>query len=262
MYIPRPFAAEETAVLDLLANMGSSDLVTMTPNGLVATPLPFQHDPGAGPRGSLIGHMARSNSHWREPVQGEAMVIVRGPEAYVSPSWYPTKAEHHRVVPTWNYVTAHVYGRLAVLDEAAWIERQIRRLVDRHESDSQAPWSIDQAPEVFIEQQLRAVVGVEVAISRIEAKAKLSQNQPPQNIEGVIAGLEARGQAGAGHRAACLALVASSARIEAGVSPMYLLRKPSHISIGVRKITEAISAGLPMIGAWMRGLRTSERAMI
>ncbi|MGL6237127.1 MAG: FMN-binding negative transcriptional regulator [Segniliparus sp.] len=195
MYIPRPFAPDEEAVRDLLANMGSADLVTMAPSGLVATPLPFEHDPAVGEHGALIGHMARANGHWREPVQGEAMVIVRGPEAYVSPSWYPTKAEHHRVVPTWNYVTAHVYGRLVVHDDPAWAERQIRRLVERHEADSAEPWSVDHAPAAFIEQQLRAVVGVEVVISRVEAKFKLSQNQPAQNVEGVIAGLQARGRA-------------------------------------------------------------------
>ncbi|EFV13856.1 FMN-binding negative transcriptional regulator [Segniliparus rugosus] len=194
MHIPRPFEPDESSVRDLLANMGAADLVTMTPRGLAATPLPFQHDPGSGERGALLGHMARSNGHWREPAQGEALVIVRGPEAYVTPSWYPTKAEHHRVVPTWNYVTAHVYGRLVVHDDPAWVERQIRGLTDRHEADSATPWSVDQAPAQFVERQLRAVVGVEVVISRVEAKFKLSQNQPPENIDGVIEGLRARGR--------------------------------------------------------------------
>ncbi|GGS55120.1 FMN-binding negative transcriptional regulator [Streptomyces cinerochromogenes] len=139
--------------------------------------------------------MARGNDQWREPVQGEAMVIVRGPEAYITPSWYATKAEHHRVVPTWNYMTAHVYGQLVVHDDAAWIEAQIRRLADRHEAGHEEPWSVDQAPADFVRRQLRAVVGVEVVISRVEAKFKLSQNQPRENVEGVIAGLEARGRA-------------------------------------------------------------------
>ncbi|MFF5536004.1 FMN-binding negative transcriptional regulator [Streptomyces cinerochromogenes] len=195
MYVPKHFAPPEQAVRDLLTHHGASDLITMTPQGLLATLLPFEYDPEAGEHGALIGHMARGNNQWREPVQGEAMVIVRGPEAYITPSWYATKAEHHRVVPTWNYMIAHVYGQLVVHDDAAWIEAQIRRLADRHEAGYEEPWSVDQAPAKFIERQLRAIVGVEVVISRVEAKFKLSQNQPRENVEGVIAGLEARGQA-------------------------------------------------------------------
>ncbi|MET9077309.1 FMN-binding negative transcriptional regulator [Streptomyces sp. NPDC004232] len=192
MYVPKPFMPEDTDVRDLLTGLGACDLVTMTPQGLQATLLPFEHDRDTGELGSLIGHMARANGHWREPVQGEAMVIVHGPQAYVSPTWYATKAEHHRVVPTWNYVVAHVYGQLVVHDDPAWVEAQMRRLTDRHEAGSAEPWSLDQAPAKYVEGRLRAVVGVEVVISRIEAKAKLSQNQPEQNVEGVIAGLEAR----------------------------------------------------------------------
>ncbi|UFR06768.1 FMN-binding negative transcriptional regulator [Streptomyces sp. Go40/10] len=195
MYVPKHFAPPEQAVRDLLAHQEASDLITMTPRGLLATLLPFEYDPDAGAHGSLIGHMARGNDQWREPVQGEAMVIVRGPEAYITPSWYATKAEHHRVVPTWNYMTAHVYGQLVVHDDAAWIEAQIRRLADRHEAGHEEPWSVDQAPADFVRRQLRAVVGVEVVISRVEAKFKLSQNQPRENVEGVIAGLESRGRA-------------------------------------------------------------------
>ncbi|MGN5381854.1 transcriptional regulator [Streptomyces sp. MUSC 14] len=194
MYVPKPFMPEDADVRDLLTDLGAADLVTMTPHGLQATLLPFEYDPDTGELGSLIGHMARANGHWREPVQGEAMVIVHGPQAYVSPTWYATKAEHHRVVPTWNYVVAHVYGQLVVHDDPAWIEAQMRRLTDRHEAAAAEPWSLDQAPAKYVEGQLRAVVGVEVVISRIEAKAKLSQNQPAQNVEGVMAGLEARGR--------------------------------------------------------------------
>ncbi|OMI36821.1 FMN-binding negative transcriptional regulator [Streptomyces sparsogenes] len=114
----------------------------------------------------------------------------------MTPSWYPTKEEHHRVVPTWNYMIAHVYGQCVVHDDPAWIERRMRRLTDRHETGHTEPWSVDQASAKFVEQQVRGVVGVEVVISRIEAKFKLSQNQPRENVEGVIAGLEARGQTG------------------------------------------------------------------
>lgn len=196
MYVPKHFAPDEDAVRDLLAGHGAADLITMTPQGLLATLLPFEYDPDAGEHGALIGHMARANDQWREPVQGEAMVIVRGPDAYITPTWYATKREHHRVVPTWNYMTAHVYGHLVVHDDPAWIEAQMRRLTDRHEAGFDDPWSVDQAPAKFIEHQLRAVVGVELLISRVEGKFKLSQNQPRENVEGVVEGLEARDRAG------------------------------------------------------------------
>ncbi|MFG2356328.1 FMN-binding negative transcriptional regulator [Streptomyces sp. NPDC048521] len=175
---------------------------------MLATLLPFEYDPDAGEHGALIGHMARGNDQWREPVRGEAMVIVRGPEAYISPTWYATKTEHHRVVPTWDYVAAHVYGQLVVHDDPAWIEAQMRRLTDRHEAAGAEPWSVDQAPAAYIAGRLRAVVGVEVVIHRVEAKFKLSQNQPGQNIDGVVRGLEARGQA---HDAAVAAAVRAHA---------------------------------------------------
>ena len=149
--------------------------------------------------GALFGHVARNNDQWRKPAQGESLAIVRGPDAYVSPSWYAAKAEHGRVVPTWNYVTAHVYGQLVVHDDPAWVEDVVRRLTAKHEaarteSAGQAPaWSVDDAPRPFIEGQLRAIVGLELRITRIEAKAKLSQNRPAADIAGVVAGLAARG---------------------------------------------------------------------
>lgn len=123
----------------------------------------------------------------------EAMVIVRGPDAYVSPSWYASKKQHGRVVPTWNYVTAYVYGRLVVRDVPAWVEAVVRRLTAKHEAAEPQPWTVDDAPPGFIAGQLRAIVGIEVMISRVEAKAKLSQNRPAADIDGVIAGLQARG---------------------------------------------------------------------
>ena len=145
------------------------------------------------------GHVARNNDQWRKPALGESLAIVRGPDAYVSPSWYAAKAEHGRVVPTWNYVTAHVYGRLVVHDDPAWVEDVVRRLTAKHEAarvavPGQSPqWSVDDAPRPFIEGQLRAIVGLELRITRIEAKAKLSQNRPVADIAGVVAGLSARG---------------------------------------------------------------------
>jgi transcriptional regulator len=195
MYVPAHFAADDAVVHDLLTRHGAADLVTVTPQGLLATLLPFVYDPGVGAHGALLGHLARNNEQWRQEVLGDALVIVRGPDAYVSPSWYASKSEHGRVVPTWNYLTAHVYGRLVVHDDPEWVERLVRRLTDKHEAGNGRPWSVDDAPAGFVARQLRAVVGVELVISRVEAKAKLSQNRPAADIDGVVAGLEGRGDA-------------------------------------------------------------------
>ncbi len=199
MYIPAHFAVDDQAVRELLAKHGAADLITLTADGLIATMLPFAYDPDAGEHGALYGHVARNNDQWRKSALGESLVIVRAPDAYVSPSWYAAKAEHGRVVPTWNYVTAHVYGRLVVHDDPAWVEGVVRRLTAKHEAarlaspGQQMPWSVDDAPRAFIEGQLRAIVGLELQITRIEAKAKLSQNRPVGDVAGIVAGLAARG---------------------------------------------------------------------
>lgn len=190
MYVPAHFAPDDRAVQELLTHHGAAELVTATPDGPLATMLPFVHD---RERGVLLGHLARNNDHWKQPVLGEAMVIMRGPDSYISPAWYASKAEHGRVVPTWNYLTAHVYGTLTVHDDPDWLADVVRRLTDHHEADKPEPWSVDDAPEQFIRGQLRAIVGVELTINRVEAKFKLSQNRPPADIDGVIRGLRATG---------------------------------------------------------------------
>src|ERR1700722_1732109 len=199
MYIPAHFAATAAEVDELLAKHGAADLITLTDGGLLATMLPFAYEPSAGQHGVLYGHVARNNDQWRMPARGESLAIIRGPDAYVSPSWYAAKAEHGRVVPTWNYLTAHVYGQLVVHDDPGWVEDVVRRLTAKHEAARLAspgqhmPWSVDDAPRAFIEGQLRAIVGLELQITRIEAKAKLSQNRPVGDIAGVVDGLAARG---------------------------------------------------------------------
>jgi transcriptional regulator len=198
VYIPAHFAMDDEAVRELLIHHGAADLVTVTPDGLLATMLPFVFDPDAGGHGGLLGHVARNNEQWRREVVGEALVIVRGPDAYISPGWYASKREHGRVVPTWNYVTAHVYGRLVVHDDPGWVEALVRRLTAKHEASLPHPWAVDDAPARFVAGQLRAIVGVELQISRIEAKAKLSQNRPEADVEGVIAGLDAQGDRATG----------------------------------------------------------------
>lgn len=194
MYIPAHFAADPDAVLNLLGSPGAANLVTMTEAGLLATLLPFVFEPGVGEHGALHGHIARNNPQASVPAKGEALAIIQGPDAYISPSWYPSKADHGRVVPTWNYSTVHVYGELVVHDDAGWLARHVRRLTGLHEGGRENPWSVDDAPEKFIAGQLRAIVGVELLISRIEAKEKLSQNRSAADAAGVVAGLRAAGQ--------------------------------------------------------------------
>jgi transcriptional regulator len=199
VYLPSHFKPDDAAVNELLMHQGAADLITVTAQGLLATLLPFLYDepgsrPDVGERGSLVGHVARSNEHWRVPALGEAMVIVRGPDAYITPSWYAAKREHGRVVPTWNYVTAHVYGELVIHDDVVWLEALVRRLTAHHEAPRIERWSVDDAPPDYFAGQLRAIVGVELLIDRIEAKAKLSQNRSDADIAGVIAGLDESGQ--------------------------------------------------------------------
>lgn len=193
MYTPAHFAASAEALDSLLSTTGAANLVTMSPDGLLATLLPFVYEPSIGKYGALHAHMARNNTQWSSPVNGEALMIVQGADAYISPSWYASKAEHGRVVPTWNYSTAHVYGELVIHDDVEWLGQHVRRLSNQHEASMPRPWTVDEAPERFIAGQLRAIVGVELVISRVEAKTKLSQNRAPADVDGVIAGLRAVG---------------------------------------------------------------------
>ena len=194
MYTPAHFEASPDAIQELLTRPGAANLVTMTSGGLLATLLPFVYDPSVGEHGALHTHVARNNPQWSEPAMGESLMIIQGADAYISPSWYASKAEHGRVVPTWNYSTAHVYGNLVVHDDPEWIAGQVRRLTGVHEADVEHPWSVDDAPEHYISGQLRAIVGIELVITRIEAKTKLSQNRSEADVDGVVAGLSARGQ--------------------------------------------------------------------
>jgi transcriptional regulator len=192
VYVPAHFAPDDEDVQLLLARHRAADLVTAGPDGLEATMLPLLHDRD---QGTLLGHFARNNDHWKRADGQQALVIVRGPDSYISPTWYPSKAEHGRVVPTWNYMTAHVHGRVTIHDDVDWLESLVRRLTDAHEAGNPAPWSVDDAPEKFFRGQLRAIVGVEVRIERIDAKFKLSQNRPPADVDGVVTGLRSVGDA-------------------------------------------------------------------
>jgi transcriptional regulator len=200
MYVPAHFAMSDSDVRSLLASITAVDLITPTTDGLVATFLPMLFEPKTGAHGALLGHVARNNPHWRSASDdaadssvagGESLVIARGPDAYVSPTWYPSTAEHGRVVPTWNYLTVHVYGRLVAHDDIEWLRQLVTRLTTRYEAGFDEPWQVSDAPADFIEGQLRAIVGLELQITRIEAKAKLSQNRPEGDAAGVITALSA-----------------------------------------------------------------------
>jgi transcriptional regulator len=193
MYLPKHFKADPAHAQEVLVGIRVGDLVTSTAEGLYATFLPLIYDESVGERGALLGHVARKNKHWRLDAVGESMVIVHGADAYITPNWYASKREHGRVVPTWNYVTAHIYGQLVIHDDAVWLEAFVRRLTDRHESEREQPWAVDDAPRDYTEGQLRGIVGLEVKISRVEVKAKLGQNRSSQDIDGVITGLRERG---------------------------------------------------------------------
>ena len=193
VYTPPHFAVDEESTDAFLADVRAADLVTMTEAGLASTFLPLLFDPTVGARGALHGHVARKNDQWRRRPIGEALVIVHAEDAYITPSWYPSKTEHGRVVPTWNYRTAHVFGQLVIHDDAAWVDENVRGLTELHEAHRPEPWSVDDVPAEFYAGQLRAIVGVELVISRVEAKFKMSQNRSDTDIDGVVAGLADEG---------------------------------------------------------------------
>lgn len=190
MYVPRFNMMDHAEIPRLVAAAGAAELVTVGPDGYpAATLLPVVWD---GDR--LILHMARANPHWKAIAPGSpALAVVAGSQAYVSPSWYPSKAEHGRVVPTWNYTAVHFTGRVEVYDDPAWVRDAVTRLTDLHEGRRDRPWSVDDAPATFIEQQLRAIVGIELAIEKVEGKTKLSQNRSEADRAGVIEGLRVEG---------------------------------------------------------------------
>ncbi|HET7027406.1 MAG TPA: FMN-binding negative transcriptional regulator [Candidatus Limnocylindrales bacterium] len=192
MYIPPPnLAPSEEAVTALLTQTRAGDLVTAGDDGLTVSMIPFLYDRTVGTNGALLGHLARPNAQWRGADGREALVLVHGPDGYVSPTWYATKREHGRVVPTWNYILVAVHGTLRVHDDSAWVRGLVERLTEAHEAGRAEPWSVSDAPEPYLAGQLRAIVGVEVEIDRLEAKWKLSQNRSEADVAGVIEGLRA-----------------------------------------------------------------------
>jgi len=166
-------------------------LVTATAEGMIATPLPLILAPDEGPYGTLYGHVARANPQWTLAAAGDALVLFMGPDAYVSPSFYPSKQEHGKVVPTWNYMTVQAYGPVEFFDDVQRLYQVVTRLTDRHESPRADPWAVTDAPEEFIRTQLKAIIGLRIPIARLEGKRKMSQNRNAEDQAGVAAGLGA-----------------------------------------------------------------------
>jgi transcriptional regulator len=195
MYIPPSNAEHDvSAIFEFVEAHPLGMLVTSSPSeGLFATHLPLLVHRDRGAFGVLEGHVARANPHHRQVEQGvEALVVFVGPDAYITPEWYAAKREHGRVVPTWNYVAVHVYGTLRFVDDAAFLRRHLESLTDRHELPRPAPWSVSDAPEDYVSQQMKAIVGVELTITRLEGKWKMSQNRSAVDIDGVVRGLRER----------------------------------------------------------------------
>lgn len=197
MYTPAHFAESRPAVLhDLIATHPLGTLITLGSSGLDANPIPFEFDPtptATAPHGTLLAHVARANPLWHDHAGTPAVLVVfQGPQSYITPSWYvSSKPEHGQVVPTWNYCTVHAHGPLVIHEEPAWLLAQVTRLTQRHESPRSAPWAVDDAPPDFIAKLLHAIVGLEIPVTRLTGKWKVSQNRPAADRAGLVAGLSA-----------------------------------------------------------------------
>ena len=195
MYQPahgRFTVADPAALLGELSAVVPATLVTSGPAGMRATILPMLFDAADGEHGTLRGHVARGNPHWREIADDgttETIAIFNGPDAYISPAWYEEKRLTGKVVPTWNYVTVQAHGVITLRQEPEWLVPHVRRLVERHEGMRAEPWSIDDAPADFVTLQAKAIVGLELRLERIDAKRKLTQNRSEADFDGVVEAL-------------------------------------------------------------------------
>jgi transcriptional regulator len=193
MYTPRAFALDDLPELQqLMHHTRLAQLVTFGEQGLVASHLPLLLNPDEGPNGTLYGHLAKANRQWQDLQNGaEALVIFAGAEAYISPAFYPAKAEHGKVVPTWNYLAVHAYGLPQVFTDAERLLTLVSALTDRHEGGRAQPWKVSDAPADYIDGMLKAIVGFALPIERLVGKRKLSQNRSAEDITGVREGLAA-----------------------------------------------------------------------
>lgn len=195
MYLPKQFAEPRIDELHrIVRDNAFGMLVTHTAAGLEAHHLPILLEADQGPHGTLLAHVARANPVWREVTDGaEVLVVFRGAQGYISPSWYPGKQETHRRVPTWNYEVVHAHGTLHVHDDERFVRGVVAKLTRQHEADQPQPWKMGDAPADYLAEELSHIVGIEVRITCLEGKRKLNQHHQPQDREGAIRGLEARG---------------------------------------------------------------------
>lgn len=192
MYNPPAFVVDDIAELHgMMRQSRLANFITATPEGPMATPLPMFVDEAEGDKGVLYAHLARPNPQWRAEVIGQGLAVFMGPDAYVTPSWYASKAEHGKVVPTWNYTAVHARGPVEFFDDADRLLDVVSRLTYLHESTRTAPWSVTDAPEAFIKAQSRGIVGLRMPIAVLEGKRKMSQNRPEADRRGVRLGLAA-----------------------------------------------------------------------
>jgi transcriptional regulator len=191
MYLPSHFEEKRPEVLhQLIREHPLGALVTLGREGLDANHVPFEFDPEPAPFGTLRAHVARSNPVWQDFSKDvEALVVFQGAQAYISPSWYASKKEGGKVVPTYNYMVVHAYGAMRVIDDPAWVLGLVERLTDRHEAGRAGRWKVTDAPRDYIDKMLAAIVGIEIPVSKLIGKWKVSQNQPQANREGVVNGL-------------------------------------------------------------------------
>ncbi len=194
MYLPKHFEETRVAVMHaLMAAHPLGLLVSSGADGLQANSIPFMVDPSPAPNGTLIAHVARANPLWREAAGTPVLVVFQGPQAYVSPSGYASKAEHGKVVPTWNYIMVQARGRLRAIDDATHLHALVSRLTATHEAGRDKPWAVDDAPRDYIDATLKAIVGIEIEIEALAGKWKVSQNRSTADRQGVARMLAAEG---------------------------------------------------------------------
>ena len=195
MYVPRHFEETRVDVLhDLIRRYPLGTLVVAAADGLEATHIPFEIDAQPGPFGTLRCHVARANPIWKQiTAERQVLVVFQGEQGYVSPSWYASKQESGKVVPTWNYAAVHAYGTAKAVQDAAWLRQMVEDLTNRHEQGRADPWRVSDAPAEYVEKLLGAIVGIEIPVARLIGKWKMSQNRPVADRQGVVAGLERDG---------------------------------------------------------------------
>jgi transcriptional regulator len=191
MYRPDYFRVDDRPRLHALMRARPfAALISSGPDGLFATHLPtvLKDD---GPFGTIECHVARANPHWKA-LGDEVLMVFQGPQGYITPNWYPSKAEHGKVVPTWNYAVVHAHGRAEAIEDTTWLRRHVGELTAQQEAGDAKPWAVSDAPETFIAGMARAIVGIRLPIARLEGKWKMSQNREMQDREGVVEGLDLR----------------------------------------------------------------------